>query len=417
MRKVSSYATALLFSLCGGSLVLSPLALAKGDCPIDNRKSQAVGERSGKKVQRSYEAYTNGSLDEAIGILLEVNPSDTFDKAYVARMLGNFYAEKGDMSASRKYLKQAVDADVLSGTDHAGTLRLYADILLQEKQFKEAIPYYYKWIDFTCKTNDATVYKRIGVAYTELEQWDKVLEVANKGIELADKPDQTLYQMKLTAYYNKKQYKNAVSVLETMIPIWQTEKRLWVQLAQFYVVTESYDKALATYDLAYKNGFLETEANITRLAQLLNQKESPYRAAQIYQKNLDNGMIPKNEKSYKLLATFYQNAKESSDAAKYYGLAAEAGNDGELYLRQGRLLSLEQEYKPAIAAFKKALDTGIKNPGEAQFELALAYLNLKQYKPAYQNALLAAKDKKTERSAKSYISYIKEKARINNITL
>ncbi|MGL4475683.1 MAG: tetratricopeptide repeat protein [Shewanella sp.] len=417
MRKVTQCATALLLTLCGGSLVLSPVAMAKGDCQIDTRKSQAVGERSGKKVQRSYEAYTNGNLDEAIGLLLEANPSDSFDKAYVGRMLGNFYAEKGDMSAARKYLKQAVDANILSGTDHAATLRLYADILLQEKQYKEAIPYYNKWMEFTCKTNDANIYKRIGVAHTELEQWDKVLAVADKGIEFADKPDQTLYQMKLTAYYNKKQYKNAVSVLEVMIPIWQTDKRLWVQLAQFYVVTENYDKALATYDLAYKNGFLDTDANITRLAQLLNQKESPYRAAQIYQKALDSGVIAKDAKSYKLLATFFQNAKETSKAAQYYGLAADAGGDGDLYLRQGRLLALSQEYEKAIPALKKALDAGIKNPGEAQFEMALAYLNLKQYKAAYNNAVLAANDKKTERSAKSYMAYIKEKARIYNVTL
>jgi hypothetical protein len=44
-------------------------------------------------------------------------------------------------------------------------------------------------------------------------------------------------------------------------------------------------------------------------------------------------------------------------------------------------------------------------------------LSLKKYKSAYNRAVLAANDKKTERSAKSYISYIKEKARIHNVTL
>ena len=396
MRKVTSIATALLLSVCGSALLSSSVVAAE-KCEIDKRQSRAVGESAAKKVQKSFEAYTEGNLDQAIAILLEANAKNDFDKAYVDRMLGNFYAEKGQMKTAIKYLKTAVDADILGGTDHAATMRLYADLLLQEKQFKEAIPYYYKWMDFTCKA-DAQMYRRIGIAYTELKDWNKVLQVADKGLTLAESPDKGLYQMKLT-------------------PLFQDDKRLWVQLAQFYLMTEDYDKSLATYDLAYKNGFLETDSNITRLAQLLAQKGSPYKAATIFEKHMKSGLVVESEKSLTTLAGFYHNAKELKEAAYYYGKAAAVSNKGELYLKQGRILALEQKYNEAIPVLKKALDAGIDNPGEAQFELALAYLSLKKYKSAYNRAVLAANDKKTERSAKSYISYIKEKARIHNVTL
>ena len=415
MRKVTSIATALLLSVCGSALLSSSVVAAE-KCEIDKRQSRAVGESAAKKVQKSFEAYTEGNLDQAIAILLEANAKNDFDKAYVDRMLGNFYAEKGQMKTAIKYLKTAVDADILGGTDHAATMRLYADLLLQEKQFKEAIPYYYKWMDFTCKA-DAQMYRRIGIAYTELKDWNKVLQVADKGLTLAESPDKGLYQMKLTAFFNQKKYKEAVKVLETMVPLFQDDKRLWVQLAQFYLMTEDYDKSLATYDLAYKNGFLETDSNITRLSQLLAQKGSPYKAATIFEKHMKSGLVAENEKSLTTLAGFYHNAKELKEAAYYYGKAAAVSNKGELYLKQGRILALEQKYNEAIPVLKKALDAGIDNPGEAQFELALAYLSLKKYKSAYNRAVLAANDKKTERSAKSYISYIKEKARIHNVTL
>ncbi|ABI72462.1 MULTISPECIES: tetratricopeptide repeat protein [Shewanella] len=415
MRKVTSIATALLLSVCGSAL-LSNTVVAAEKCEIDKRQSRAVGESAAKKVQKSFGAYTEGNLDQAIAILLEANAKNDFDKAYVDRMLGNFYAEKGQMKTAIKYLKTAVDADILGGTDHAATMRLYADLLLQEKKFKEAIPYYYKWMDFTCKA-DAQMYRRIGIAYTELKDWNKVLQVADKGLSLAESPDKGLYQMKLTAYFNQKKYKEAVKVLETMVPLFQDDKRLWVQLAQFYLMTEDYDKSLATYDLAYKNGFLETDSNITRLSQLLAQKGSPYKAATIFEKHMKSGLVAENEKSLTTLAGFYHNAKELKEAAYFYGKAAAISNKGELYLKQGRILALEQKYNDAIPVLKKALDAGIDNPGEAQFELALAYLSLKKYKSAYNRAVLAANDKKTERSAKSYISYIKEKARIHNVTL
>jgi tetratricopeptide (TPR) repeat protein len=415
MRKVTSIATALLLSVCGSAL-LSNSAVAAEKCEIDTRQSRAVGDSAAKKVQKSFKAYTDGNLDEAIATLLEANARNDFDKAYVDRMLGNFYAEKGQMKTAIKFLKTAVDADILGGTDHAATMRLYADLLLQEKKFKEAIPYYYKWMDFTCKS-DAQMYRRIGIAHTELKEWNKVLQVADKGLSLSETPDKGLYQMKLTAYFNQKKYNEAVKVLETMVPLFQDDKRLWVQLAQFYLMTENYDKSLATYDLAYKNGFLETDSNITRLTQLLAQKGAPYKAATIFEKHMKSGLIAENEKSFSTLAGFYHNAKELKEAAYYYGKAAAVNNEGDLFLKQGRILSLDQKYRDAIPVLKKALDAGIDNPGEAQFELALSYLSLKNYKSAYQRALLAAKDEKTERSAKSYISYIKEKARIHNVTL
>lgn len=415
MRNVNKIAALLLLSVCGGTLTLSS-AVAEEKCPIDKRQSKAVGEGAAKKVQKSFEAYTNGQLDEAIAILLEANAKNDFDKAYVARMLGNFYAEKGKMDTAIKYLKQAVEADILGGTDHAATMRLYADLLLQEKKFKEAIPYYYKWMEFTCKA-DSQMYRRIGIAHSELKQWDKVIEVADKGLSLAEAPDKGLYQMKLTAYFNQKKYKKAVGVLEVMVPLFPEDGRLWVQLAQFYLMVEDYDKSLATYDLAYRNGFLESAGNITRLAQLMAQKGAPYQAAKVYQKHMKSGLIAEDAKSLEILAGFYQNAKEFKQAADYYGKAAAISKDGKTYLKQGRLLNLDEQYTAAIPVLEKAISMGIDHPGEANFELALAHLSLKQYKSAYNRAVLAANDKKTEKSANSYISYIKEKARMHNITL
>ncbi|GIU35146.1 hypothetical protein TUM4445_24600 [Shewanella sp. MBTL60-112-B2] len=271
-------------------------------------------------------------------------------------------------------------------------------------------------MEFTCK-EDAQVYKRIAIAHSEQKEWDKVLAVADKGLAISEKPDKTLYQVKLTAYYNQKKYKDSVKVLEIMVPLFPEDKRLWVQLAQFYLLTGDNSKSLATYDLAYKNGFLETAGNVTRLSQLLAADGSPYYAAKIMSKNMKSGLIKEDEKTLTTLAGFYQNAKEMKQAAQTYGKAAALNNSGKLYLRQGRILALDGQHKSAITALKKSLDAGVKNPGEAQFELALAYLNLKQYKSAYKYAKLAANDKKTARSAKSYIGYIKEKARVHNVTL
>lgn len=409
MRKVNILAAAMLLTFTGS-------ALAAEKCPIDGRQSKAVGESTGRKVQKSFEAYQAGNIDEAISVLLEASPKGEFDVAYVSRMLGNFYAEKGQMGKAITYLKTAVDADILGGVDHAGTMRLYADLLLQEKKYNEAISYYRKWMAFTCKT-DAVVYRRIAIAYTELQKWDDVIKTTDEGIKIAEKPDQGLYQLKFQALFQVKKYKEATKVLEIMVPLFPEDKRLWVQLAQLYLLTEDLDSSLETYEIAYDAGYLENADNIVRLSQLLASKGSPYRGAKILEKHIKSGLVKTDEKNLSMLAGFFHQAKELKEAAEYYGKAADINKNGKLYLKQGRILSLDQKYSAAVPVLKQALDAGIDSPGEAQFELALAYLNLKNLKAAYDYAQQATKDKKTAKSATSYVAYIKDKAKLAKVSL
>lgn len=70
MQKVNTLAAALLLAI-GGSLVVAPAANAAEKCPIEKRQSKAVGQSSAKKVQKSFEAYQEGNIDEAIAVLLE----------------------------------------------------------------------------------------------------------------------------------------------------------------------------------------------------------------------------------------------------------------------------------------------------------------------------------------------------------
>ena len=413
MAKLNKFAAAVMLSF--GAMTVTTASVAAEKCPIEKRKNQAVGQSVGKKIQRSYKAYTEGNIDEALAILLEADAKKNFDKASVARMLGNFYAEKNQLDKAYVQLKQAADLDVLGGTEHADTLKLVGIIAVQTEKFKEGIKYFNKWLAFSCK-EDADIYRLLAASYSQIKDWDNALKTADKGIKVSEKPNKNFYNIKINAYYNKKQLKNAVKVLETAVQLFPSDPAFWKQLAQFYLATENYKKSLQTYDLAYKAGFIEAKSDITKLAQLMSQ-EAPYHAAKLYEKHMKSGVIEKNEANLKMLAGFYQGAKDFRTAAKYLGQAAEISKDAKLYMKQGQLLTIVQRYSDSIKAFNKAIKAGIKQKGKVHFELANAYLGLKQYKSAYNNAKLATGDKQVGKHAKSLIPYIKEKARINNVTL
>ena len=207
---------AVAFTL--GAAVSAPV-LAQSNPPVvcpgyEKGTTNLVGERVGKKVQKAYEAYGEDLVDEAIAQLMDIDASEDFDKAYVNRLLGNMLATKdGQGPKALGYLASSVNPKVLNDLEHAQTLKLIADLSLQEKKYTDAVKYYQAWLDFTCK-EDPEVYTRMANAYYELKQFDKLIAPADKAIALYEKPNKNPYVLKLSSYYERKMYPETVKVAE-----------------------------------------------------------------------------------------------------------------------------------------------------------------------------------------------------------
>jgi hypothetical protein len=50
------------------------------------------GQKVGKKVGKALEAYNTDLIDEALNILYEIDTSDSFDRAFTDRFIGNLLA-------------------------------------------------------------------------------------------------------------------------------------------------------------------------------------------------------------------------------------------------------------------------------------------------------------------------------------
>lgn len=397
---------------------ISSTAFAVEKCEIDKRKTKVMSERVGKKVGKAFELYSADQVNEALAMLLEIEPKKEFDKAYVNRFIGNLYAGiDGKVSTALKHIKLAVDADVLGGTDHAASLRLLADLYMQEKQYKPALDMYSKWMAFSCK-EDKNVYLRMGQANFELKQYMDVIPLADKAIALEETPNKNAYILKMGSYVETKQYKKAAKVVEQMVELFPSEGRLWVQLSQMYLLSEDYQKALYTADVAHRQGLLEKPAEFKMLAQLLAQNGIPFKSAQIQEKYLKDGLVEKDEQSLSMLANTYHQAKEIKLAAKYYGEAAELSNESKHFAKQAALLLEIQQFKSAQAAGKKALQAkGVKSKGQIQMILAQAYFYNDEFKAAYKACEAATKDKKTAKAATSWLGYIKDTAKRKNVSI
>ncbi len=379
-------------------------------------KTKLLGQRAGKKLQEAYDTYLNEELDEkerikeAIQMLRDIEAKEPYDVAYINRFLGQLLvSEDGKAKESLSLLQGAAEQGVLNDKDQADLLKLVADLSIQEEEYQNAVSFYQKWMEFTCK-EDADVYTRMAKAYTELKQFDNVVSAADKAIANYEEPNKNPYALKINAHHEQKDYVNAVKVAEVLVELFPTEKTWWSQLGFFYMLTEDYSKALSTFSLAYKQGYLTKRSEYKALVQLYASSDNPFKSAQLQEKYMDSGMLETDPDDYASLANTLQLAREYSDAAKYYGQAARLSNDAEYYRKQGVLLLTAEDYKGAITALNKALEVGVESEGKVHFSLMEANFYTGNFRQANVHAQEAKKDSSLRRNANAWIPYIKQKA-------
>ena len=328
------------------------------------------------------------------------------------------YAQMGNEEAKAiQYLKAAVEPDILNEADHDQSLKLLADLQMQTKAFEEALVNYQAWMDFTGKS-DGDTWTKIANANYMLKRLDKMIVPADNAIAAyGDKHNKNPYILKITSYYERKKYQEAVKTLETVLQIFPEDKTWWNQLGMFYLLVEDYKKALATLDMAYKQGFLEKESEIKTLASLYSQNDVPYKAAVLLEKHIDSGLVTRDDKNLSSLANAWHAAQHIDKAAKYYGELAKMTNLAKHYSKQGMLLKQDEQFKPAIVALTKALELGAKNQGRLHMSIAESHFYLEEYKQAYKAINLAMKDPKTRKSAKGWVGFIKDTAQRKNVAI
>ncbi|MBU2871326.1 tetratricopeptide repeat protein [Colwellia sp. E2M01] len=384
----------------------------------EKRKSYLPSPSTGKKVQEAFELYSADDIDGALVVLLDIDADKEYDKAYVSRFIAVMYATKGDNDQKTiKYLKAAIEPDILNESDHSESLKLLGDMQMQTKDYKGALESYYAWMDFSGK-EDGQTYIKIANAYYSLGQLDKVIAPADKAIvAFGDKQNQNPYILKVQSYYERKQYKETIKVLETVVQLFPESKQWWTQLPMFYLLVEDYNKATETLDLAYKLGYLDKESQITTLASLYSQSDAPYMAAKLLEKYIASGLVKRDDKNISSLANAWHSALDIDKAATYYGEVAKMTSDAGIYRKQGMLYKQDEQFTKAITALNKAIELGASDEGQIHMSIAESYFYLEKYKEAYAAIQKAVKDPKSRKYAEGWKRFIIDTAKRKKVTI
>lgn len=367
----------------------------------------------------------------------------TYKKLSVARE----FAEADQFADALRELDKLAGQKSLNSYERAQVYNFYGFIHFSQERYNDAISDYEQVLaqeNLPLALETATQYT-LAQLYFTVEQYDRAISLINQWLTQAENPGPEPYILLGQALYQKGQFREAVEPVEAAIRIaaeqgkppkeqWllmlrlfyfelgefdkvaeilhqllemNPKKEYWIQLSGIYGEREDRRKQLIAYEMAYVQGLLGSGQEFITLAQLYLQAGVPYKAGQVLERGIDNGLVEKSARNYRLLSQAWTMAQEDEKSIPTLVQAAQLSSDGEMSLRLARAYSNLGRWGEAVDAARSAIDKGgLKRSDQANVLLGMALYNLERYEQAIVAFRLASQDDRSRRAATQWISHI-----------
>ncbi|KAB0289226.1 hypothetical protein F2P58_09075 [Vibrio fortis] len=370
-------------------------------------QAKELSQYTAIRVQKAHQLSQEEKVKEAIEALESIESERAYDKAYVARMLGVFYWQDEKPSEAIKQLAYAVDTGLLLDEQAWITQRMLADLLLNEQEFKKALPHYYELVKIAPETEKKDqLWLRIAQAEYQLQNWKKVLPAIVEYDKFNKTPDLASLSLKLGAQLQLKQWKQSIPTLESLIELQPDKTNWWRQLVGIQMRLDRSRAALNTLALAELQGVEISDSDRRLMAQLYAKRGIPERAAKEISK-LSNA-----SSDAQLLAeqaTYWQLAREWDQAIEIWTLAAK--QKPKYHWNVAQLMVQQGYYSKALVELDKVKEK------DKQADVALAKVRSWYKLKDLEKALIHAKkaeNLESSKTAQGWIKYLSQLRRVSN---
>jgi tetratricopeptide (TPR) repeat protein len=374
----------------------------------------ALDELTYKRLNNAYEDVGEELYDSAFEKLQQLNKrvSGDYGKAVISQALAQVEWARSNYDSALVYFETAVELDALPDLTHFSLMYQIAQLYYMKERYDDALDRLDLWM---CKVPEEKVtpasYILKASIYAQKEDWKNVIAAIETAISLSDEPKEFWYQLKLASHFELEQFPKAAQTLESMIQFWPDKKDYWLQLSQIHFRLKMYDEALSVIALAYRRGMLEKQMDIMFLANLYSNNNVPFKAAQVLQKGIEDGIVESTTKHWTMIADSWFAAEEMENALVAYEQAGTMSDDGEIDLRRAYILVDLERWEDASVAVTAALEKGGFNErktGEAYVIQGMSEFNLGNYSKASTAWGRASKYPKAQKSAQQWMNHMRE---------
>jgi len=387
----------------------------RADADTDDTKTkqaQAVSKEVYERIQKAQEMVDEKEYQGALRMLNNLyNPDKLteYEQANVLNYIGFVYYNIDDIKNAVRTYERMLAIPTLEPQMAKQTTYTMAQLLTMEENYPKALSTLNKW--FTLETNPAPEpYILQAQLFYNLDQYKNMIPAIETAMRIArerDKPvKEDWWNLLNFAYFQEENYVKVRDIQKTLLQTWP-KARYWKSLAGAYTELGEDEKLIYAYDAAHTQGMLVKDTEFVTMAQLYLQAEVPYKAATLLQEKMDAGVVPKNEKNYRLLSQAWMLSMEDKKAIPALEAAAKLATDGELDMRLANAYLNIGEYGDCVTSANTAIRKGgLKSPDNAQISLGMCLYNLRRYADAKKAFNNAGKVPRSQRTANQWIRVI-----------
>ncbi len=368
-----------------------------------------------EKISEAFDAEDVAGAKALLAKLAQETDLNNIESAYLWNFRGSICLTEDNLNcALREFKKVANINEGISEGFQNQMLYQVAQVLFLQEKYGEALQYAQRWFR-TQEDPSADAYMLIGQAHYQLKQYDQALPMVQTGIkkyeELGSIPKESWLNLLSNLYREKKEYRKMTPVLKQLIKHYPKKNYL---LSLGYVFNELDDlKSMAAVYLAmYDQKMLKSESEISTVASLMLNLENPYKAAQIMEKGLNDGVMKKTLKNYRNYSTALYAAREYEKALAPLAQAAKLSKDGKLDDQLGQAYINLNRWSEAEKALKRAISRGgLRDVGQTTVNLGLVQFELKRSQDAINTFQRAKRYEKHINAANNWIAYVESEVR------
>lgn len=380
---------------------------------LETQETQSMREATYKELAKAQEAAEAENYTEAVRVLDKLTKNDDDLNSYELSQVYNLYAfiyySQDNMPKAIQAYESLLQQPDLPEALETGTVFNLSQLYFSTENWRKAIEYIERWMAYDPDPK-AQNFELIAQAYYQLEEYRNALTPARRAIELTRQSGQAVKEQSLlllrVLHYELGEIDEVIEVLHELIRLYPKEQ-YWIQLASLYGEQEDQKRQLATLELAYYLGYLDTENEVMSLAGLLLQNDLPYRAGKVLQRGLDDGAIESTLDHWRLLSQAWTLAQEDEKAIPALTRAANMSNEGEVDVVLAQSYLNLNRWEEAVTAARKALSKGgLDRTDQANVLLGQALFNLERFDEAREAFVRAQADSRSRQLASQWINYI-----------
>ena len=413
-------AIALLCTLMATDAVFAKDDEAEAEAEAERRSSQqqtkqaqAVSKAVYDKITKAQEAVDAEDYAGALKLLNNLyNPDKLteYEQSNVLNYIGYVYYNMDDtINAIRTYEKM-IAIPSLEEQQRKQTTYTLAQLYMMEEQYSKALTTLDRWFMLEINPAPEPFILKAQMLY-QLDRFTEMVQPIENALQVAAKREKPAkedwYVLLNFAYFQDENYLKVRDIQKIMLVNWP-RKRYWFAIAGAFTELGQDDKLITAYASAHTQGMLEKESELVTMAQLFMQREVPYKAATLIEKEMEAGRINKSGKNYRLLSQAWQLAMEDEKAIPALQAAAKQADDGELDVRLGNALLNTGKYDECATSVRNGIRKGgLKSPDNAQISLGMCLYNLRQYSASIKSFQAAARTARSRRVSNQWINVIR----------